>query len=623
MGEVKNKRLIAFMLLIVGMMGILFSCNDVYAENTQLRWYGDVNQYTTGLMESKSNGWYYLKNGKVDYHYTNLVEYYGTWYYIHDGYLDWNANTISQVDGGGAWYKVTNGKIDWQFTGLTEYNNTWYYFENGVLNWKYSGLVYHCGEWYYVKNGAIDWNYDNLVEYYGVWYDVRNGQIDWNYSALSQVNGRGIWYKVTNGKVDWKYTGLVNYYGTWYYVQNGIVNWGYSGLTYYKGSWFYVRNGVLDWNYSNLVNYQGTWYYVDHGEIDWGENTLAQVDGNGTWYQVTNGKLNWNYTGLTKFYQTWYYIEDGVLRWNYTGLVYYNNVWYYCKNSVLDWNYTGPVEYNGHYYYVQNGKITWGYNGHVEMNGQTYEVVNSTLINSIVYTQSKYTGTRDAKVGETIRMLDENNNPMPLTSSDTRIATVNDQGDIYIKNGKLWIEDGTITPKGGDIIMYCWNVREQPNDGYANHVGIVTAVNGNKITVIEGNKSNSVGYRIIDVGNGYIRGYIRPRYASDEERDRVVNTMESWNGIKEGSEGHKEILRIYNSHTPVARGYLVQLKDSWCATAVSAAFIQANAVDAIYNGTECGCEKMIEKADQVTNKVTITGLSNGKTYTLEITVTNS
>lgn len=257
------------------------------------------------------------------------------------------------------------------------------------------------------------------------------------------------------------------------------------------------------------------------------------------------------------------------------------------------------------------------------MNGHTYEVVNSTVVNSIVFTQDKYTSTRNAKVGETIRMLDENNQSMPLTSFDTRIASVNDQGDIYIKKGKLWIEDGTITPKRGDIIMYCWNVREQPNDGYANHVGIVTAVNGNKITVIEGNKSDSVSYRTIDVGNGYIRGYIRPRYVSDEERERVVTTMESWNGIKEGSESHKEILRIYNSHIPVARGYLVQLKDSWCATAVSAAFIKANAVDAIYNGTECGCEKMIEKADQVTNKVTITGLSNGKTYTFEITVTNS
>lgn len=85
-------------------------------------------------MESKSNGWYYLKNGKVDSHYANLVEYYGTQYYVHNGQLDWNANTISQVNGAGTWYKVTNGRIDWQFTGLTEYHNTWYCFENGILN---------------------------------------------------------------------------------------------------------------------------------------------------------------------------------------------------------------------------------------------------------------------------------------------------------------------------------------------------------------------------------------------------------------------------------------------------------------------------------------------------------
>jgi len=59
-------------------LGFLYACKDVYAENHHLTWYGHVNQYTTGLMESKSNGWYYLKNGKVDSHYANLVEYYGT-----------------------------------------------------------------------------------------------------------------------------------------------------------------------------------------------------------------------------------------------------------------------------------------------------------------------------------------------------------------------------------------------------------------------------------------------------------------------------------------------------------------------------------------------------------------
>lgn len=76
----------------------------------------------------------------------------------------------------------------------------------------------------------------------------------------------------------------------------------------------------------------------------------------------------------------------------------------------------------------------------------------------------------------------------------------------------IWIEDGTITPKPGDIITYNWDQNSQPNDGWADHVGIVTAVSNGTITVIEGNIDMRVDYRKIRVGHGQIRGYARPKY---------------------------------------------------------------------------------------------------------------
>lgn len=77
----------------------------------------------------------------------------------------------------------------------------------------------------------------------------------------------------------------------------------------------------------------------------------------------------------------------------------------------------------------------------------------------------------------------------------------------------IWIEDGTITPKAGDIILYNWDTGVQPNNGYSDHIGIVESVNGYTITVIEGNMSERVGRRNIRIGHGNIRGYARPRYA--------------------------------------------------------------------------------------------------------------
>ena len=84
---------------------------------------------------------------------------------------------------------------------------------------------------------------------------------------------------------------------------------------------------------------------------------------------------------------------------------------------------------------------------------------------------------------------------------------------IFKRKG-IWIEDGTITPQPGDIIVYNWDDRTQPNDGYADHIGYVETVSSGKITAIEGNKNDAVGRRTLLVGAGNIRGYARPRYAT-------------------------------------------------------------------------------------------------------------
>ena len=76
------------------------------------------------------------------------------------------------------------------------------------------------------------------------------------------------------------------------------------------------------------------------------------------------------------------------------------------------------------------------------------------------------------------------------------------------KQMNIWNENDDITPKAGDIIMYDWDNQ----DGWPEHVGIVESVTNNQITVIEGNKSNAVGRRVINVGNASIRGYIQPNY---------------------------------------------------------------------------------------------------------------
>ena len=81
------------------------------------------------------------------------------------------------------------------------------------------------------------------------------------------------------------------------------------------------------------------------------------------------------------------------------------------------------------------------------------------------------------------------------------------------KEAGIWIEDGTITPRPGDIICYNWDQDYQPNNGFADHIGIVETVVNGIITTIEGNASGMVKRCEIPVGYGYIRGFARPHYS--------------------------------------------------------------------------------------------------------------
>lgn len=86
--------------------------------------------------------------------------------------------------------------------------------------------------------------------------------------------------------------------------------------------------------------------------------------------------------------------------------------------------------------------------------------------------------------------------------------------ELYAERGQ-WIEDDAYVPQIGDIIMYDWqDTGAGDNRGNADHVGMVAAVNGTALTIIEGNNSNAVAYRTLQVNGRYIRGYCLPDYAS-------------------------------------------------------------------------------------------------------------
>ena len=97
--------------------------------------------------------------------------------------------------------------------------------------------------------------------------------------------------------------------------------------------------------------------------------------------------------------------------------------------------------------------------------------------------------------------------------------------DLYKAKGR-WEERDSYAPKIGDILMYDWQDNGIGNNvGSADHVGLVAAINGTRLTIIEGNKNESVSYRSINANGKYIRGYCLPDYASKASKPvEIVST---------------------------------------------------------------------------------------------------
>lgn len=121
--------------------------------------------------------------------------------------------------------------------------------------------------------------------------------------------------------------------------------------------------------------------------------------------------------------------------------------------------------------------------------------------------------------------------------------------ELYRKRGR-WQENDAYTPEIGDIIMFDWDDSGNGDtSGWPEHVGIVTAVNGSSLTIIEGNKNNSVGYRSINVNSRYIRGYCLPDYASKateaDSGSASTEKAESTTGIDHAAQFSKAVAGTY------------------------------------------------------------------------------
>lgn len=126
---------------------------------------------------------------------------------------------------------------------------------------------------------------------------------------------------------------------------------------------------------------------------------------------------------------------------------------------------------------------------------------------------------------------------------------------VKAKKLGIWVENDAYRPQVGDLLLYDWqDTGKGDNTGDPDHIGIVIKVDGNKLTIREGNKKGTVGNRSMTVNGKTIRGYITPPY----EDESATNSTEPTNNTPSEETPKSESKNGY----VVGRTYTINVRTS-------------------------------------------------------------
>ncbi len=373
----------------------------------------------------ESGTWYYVVNGVVRTDFTGLADYknsYG-WWYIRDGVVDFSVNTIAKNKNG--WWYVADGKVDFSYNGFgeNEYGlwycedgkvtfemngvlkdkigaigeeGTWYYVVESKVQTGYTGVADYKNSngWWYIRNGAVDFTANTIAKNKNGWWYVTGGKVDFSYNGFGE-NEKGLWY-CEDGKVTFEMnsvlkdkTGAIGEEGTWYYVVESKVQTGYTGVADYKNSngWWYISNGAVDFTANTIAKNKNGWWYVTGGKVDFSYTGFGENE-KGQWY-CEDGKVTFKMNGVLKDNTgaigdagDWYYVVESKVQTDYTGIADYKNSygWWYVDGGKVDFSYTGAAQNVYGWWYVKDGKVDFTYNGTVTVSGSECLVEDGKLV---------------------------------------------------------------------------------------------------------------------------------------------------------------------------------------------------------------------------------------------------
>ncbi len=159
------------------------------AKNSNGWWYinknGKVDFSYTGFA-SNSNGKWYCEKGKVKFSKNSVIKdttgaigTKGTWYYVTGSKVQTGFTGLANYKNSNGWWYIKKGKVDFSHNGVDKNKNGWYYVTGGKVNFNYTGVANYKNSngWWYIKKGKVDFTYTGRAKNKNGTWNVVNGKV--------------------------------------------------------------------------------------------------------------------------------------------------------------------------------------------------------------------------------------------------------------------------------------------------------------------------------------------------------------------------------------------------------------------------------------------------------------
>ncbi len=316
------------------------------AQNSNGWWYINSNgmvDFSYNGFAKNSNGSWYCENGQVLFNKNSVLKdtvgaigTKGDWYYVVGSKVQTGYTGVANYKNSNGWWYVKNGKVDFTANTVAKNNNGWWYVNGGKVNFSYNGFGSNSNGKWYLESGKVTFTKNSVIK-----------------DSTGALGSKGDWYYVVGSKVQTGYTGVANYKNSngWWYIKDGKVDFSANTVAKNNNGWWYVKDGKVNFSYNGFgSNSNGKWY-IESGTVTFKKNSVIKdatgaIGSKGTWYYVVGSKVQTSYTGVSNYKNEngWWYIKDGKVDFSFNGLAENKNGWWVVKDGKVDLSHTISIE---------------------------------------------------------------------------------------------------------------------------------------------------------------------------------------------------------------------------------------------------------------------------------------